>query len=176
MMILEDLLSQKKAAILDRCFRLILETYPADTSRFLKQEKDRFVNPVGHTISQEIEVLFDELLQGMNSAKLSASLENIIKIRAVQDFTPSQAIAFTFLLKKAIREELENEIRKKKIYEELLKFETKIDRVIFLAFDIYMKCRQKIYEIKIDEVKAQREGAFKLLERINLEYGEKEDK
>ncbi|MDI6814817.1 MAG: RsbRD N-terminal domain-containing protein, partial [Dehalococcoidales bacterium] len=97
-----------------------MNTYPSDTSRFLKQEKDRFLNPVGYTISQEIGAVYEELLQGMDFGKLSASLDNIIRIRSVQDFSPSQAIAFIFLLKKAIRDELGNEIRENQLFEELL--------------------------------------------------------
>ena len=57
-MALEHLLSQKRAAILDRWLQLIIESYPADSSIFLKQEKDRFVNPVGYTISQEIASIY----------------------------------------------------------------------------------------------------------------------
>lgn len=151
-----------------------METYPADTSRFLKQQKDRFVNPVGYTISQEIEALYEELLQGMNSDKLAASLNNIIRIRSVQDFPPSQTIVFIFLLKKAIREELANKIVEKQAFEELLKFESRIDKLVLLALDIYMKCREKVYEIRVNEVKAERERVLKLLERTNLMYGEPE--
>ena len=173
-MVLEYLLSQKKATILERWFHLIMETYPADTSRFLRQEKDRFANPVGYTISQEIEALYDELLQGMNCDKLAACLDNIIRIRSVQDFPPSQAIAFIFLLKKAVREELENEIRENQAFEELLKFESRIDKLALLALDIYMKCREKVYEIRVNEVKAERERVLKLLERTNLMYGKPE--
>ena len=173
-MVLEYLLSQKKAAILERWFHLILETYPADTSRFLKQKKDRFVNPVGYTTSQEIEALYEELLHGMNLDKLSASLNNIIIIRSVQDFSPSQAISFIFLLKKAIREELASEIRENRAFDELLEFDSRIDKLALLALDIYMKCREKIYEIRVNEVKADRERAFKLLERANLMYGKPE--
>lgn len=171
---LEHLLSQKRAAILNRWFQLILETYPADTSRFLKQKKDRFANPVGYTISQEIEALYEELLQGMNSDKLAACLDNIIRIRSVQDFPPSQAIAFIFLLKKAIREELASETEGNQVLEELLKFESRIDKLALLALDIYMKCREKVYEIRINEVKVERERVLKLLERTNLMYGEPE--
>ena len=98
--VLESLLSQRKAPILERWLHLILETYPANSSSFFKQERDRFVNPVGYTISQGIETLYEELLQGMNFDKLSASLDNIIRIRAVQDFFPSQAVGFVFLLRK----------------------------------------------------------------------------
>jgi hypothetical protein len=167
-MVLEHLLSQKRAAILGRWFQLILETYPADTSRFLKKEKDRFVNPVGYTISQEIEALYEELLQEMNSDKLAACLDNIIRIRAVQNFPPSQTIVFIFLLKKAIREELANKIVEKQAFEELLKFESRIDKLVLLALDIYMKCREKVYEIRINEIKTEKERALKLLERTNL--------
>ena len=167
-MVLEHLLPQKRAAILERWFQLILETYPADTSRFLKQQKDRFINPVGYTISQEIEALYDELLQEMNSDKLAACLDNIIRIRAVQDFPPSQTIAFIFLLKKAIREELASEIAENRVLEELLKFESKIDKLVLLALDIYMKCREKVFEIRVNEAKAERERVLKLLDRTNL--------
>ena len=167
-MVLEHLLPQKRAAILERWFKLILETYPADTSRFLKQEKDRFINPVGYTISQEIEALYDELLQEMNSDKLAACLDNIIRIRAVQDFPPSQTIAFIFLLKKAIREELASEIAENRVLEELLKFESKIDKLVLFALDIYMKCREKVFEIRVNEAKAERERVLKLLDRTNL--------
>lgn len=153
---------------MERWFQLILGTYPADTSRFLKQEKDRFTNPVGYTISRETETLYDELLQEMNPDKLAACLDNIIRIRVVQDFSPSQTIAFIFLLKKAIREELASEIAENRVLEELLKFESKIDKLVLLAFDIYMKCREKVFEIRVSEVKAERERVLKLLERANL--------
>jgi len=170
-MVLEHLLPQRRAAILERWFQLILETYPADTSGFLKQEKDRFINPIGYTISQEIEALYDELLQEMNPDKLAACLDNIIRIRAVQDFSPSQTVAFIFLLKKAIREELASKIAENRVLEELLKFESKIDKLVLLAFDIYMKCREKVFEIRVSEVKAERERVLKLLERANLTMG-----
>lgn len=174
--VLEHLLSQKRAAILERWFKLILDTYPADSLRFFKQEKDRFANPVGYTISLEIEALYDELLRGMDSDKLSASLDNIIKIRSVQDFSPRQAIAFVFLLKKAVRGELEREIRKNQLFEELLKFESRIDELALLAVDIYMKCREKIYEIRVNEVKAERERVFKLLEKTFPTYDKLEER
>ena len=82
-------LSKKMTAILARWLRLMLDTYPADTSRLIKQEGDRFVNPVGYTFRQETKALYQELLQGSNTSKLLSSLDNIIRIRAVQDFSAS---------------------------------------------------------------------------------------
>ena len=168
---LEKLLSQNKASVLERWFNLIAETHSAEFSAFLKG-KDRFTNPVGYTISQEINALYEELLQGrVDSEEVYASLDNIIKIRAVQDFTPPQAIAFVFLLKKAIREELASEITERQAFEELLKFESRIDRIVLLTLDIYMKCREKVYQVRVNEAKNEKERALKLLERISPIYG-----
>jgi hypothetical protein len=173
-MTLEHSLSQKKAAIVGRWFHLIMETYPTDASKFLSREKDRFANPVGHTISQEIEVLYEELLQSTSFDKISASLDSIIRIRSVQDYSPSQAIVFVFLLKKAIREELANDIGRNLAYDDLLTFEARIDKMVLLALDIYVKCREKVYDIRLNEVKAEGERALRLLETSKFAYGKPE--
>lgn len=165
---LKQLLLNKRAAILERWSQLVTETYPAHSLGFLKQEKDRFANPVGHAISKSTGSIFDELLGGVNFDKLAGYLDNIIRIRAVQDFSPSQAVSFMFLLKKAIREELSEEICKTRYFNELSEFESKIDEIALLAFDVFMKCREKIYELRVNEVRAERERAFRLLEKANL--------
>ena len=167
-MSLEHLLSQKKAAVLGRWRELILDTYPADSSAFFKKEKDRFVNPVGFTIATEIESLYDGLLQGISCDEMSASLDSIIRIRAVQDFSPSEAIGFPFLLKKAIRDELWSAIKDNQLFEELLDFESRLNELAMLAIDIYVECREKIYEIRVNEAKAEKAVAMRLLEITNL--------
>jgi hypothetical protein len=108
---INHVLAEKKQEILKKWFNLILETYPSDTAQFLKEQKNRFHNPVGHTISEGIDCIFEELLGGMDSDRISLFLDNMIRIRALQDFTPSQAIGFIFILKKVMREELANEAR-----------------------------------------------------------------
>ncbi len=148
---LVELLSRKKKAILKRWSDLILDTYPPDTSRFLKAEKDRFHNPVGHSVIGETEALYDELLGEMNPDRIRISLDKIIRIRAVQDFSPSKAVAFVLLLKEALREELKSEITGGRVPEDLLELESRIDRVVLSAFDLYMECREKIFEIKTRE-------------------------
>jgi len=170
---LKALMSEKKAAIVKKWFDLIIDNYPSDASNFFKKQKNRFSNPVGHTISQGIDGLFDEILHGIDSEKLFPFLNDIIKIKAVQDFSPSKAISFVFLLKQAIREEMGSEIKKKQMSDELQLFEEQIDELALLSFDIYMKCRERIYEIKADEA---RRMMFRLLQKANLvcEIQEKE--
>jgi len=170
---LKDLLLEKKSTILKRWFNMILETYPSTTSNFLKKQKNCFANPVGYNISQGINGIFDELLNEADTDKVSPFLDNIIRIKAVQDFFPSQAMSFIFLLKKALRESLGNKIHGTHISEELLLFESKIDDLALLSFDIYMKCREKVYELKANEL---RNMPFSLLRKANLIYEIQEEK
>lgn len=160
------LLSQRGAAIVQRWIDLTLETYPPETSTFFREEKDSFTNPVGHTLRHDLNALYAELSQDRrNSDRLSAYLDNIIRIRAVQSLSPSQAIAFVFLLKKAVREEMGSETDRPG---EISSLESRVDELALMAFDIYMKCRDQVHEIRVNEVRAQKERALRLLERVGL--------
>lgn len=165
---LKDLLAQNQSAILERWFQLILGTYPSHTSALLKQKKERFTNPVGYILCTETEALFKELMEGMNSDRVSTSLNHLMKIRSVQDFPPSQAVGLILLLKKAIGEVLKSEIQKEQFIAEWLTFYSKIDQVTLQAFDIYMDCREKICEVRVNRARAEREMALKMLERIHV--------
>ena len=152
-MSLADLLKQKKSAILERWLNLILDTYTEEASVFLKKQKNRFANPVGYTLTRETDILFQVLLTEIDPETLSTSLDNIIRIRSVQDFSPSQAVGFIFFLKRAIREELEGEILEEALSSELLEIESRIDRLALTAFDSYMKCRERLHEARTNELK-----------------------
>jgi len=156
---LATLLSQKKAAILGSWLTTIYESYPPETAIFLRKEKDRFDNPAGFRISEGLEGLYEALVQGMDREKVLAWLDEIIRIRALQNFTPAQALAFIFLLKNVIRQELAEEIQKENLAADLLELESRIDGLALLGFDVYTKRREKIYEIKADEAK-RRISAF----------------
>jgi hypothetical protein len=155
------LLSQKKAAILDHWLNMIYESYPPETAIFLRKEKNRFDNPAGYRISEGLEGLYGALLQEMERDRVLTCLDEIIRIRALQNFTPSQALAFIFLLKNVIREELAGEILKENLAAELLDLESRIDGLALLGFDVYTKRREKIYEIKADEAKRRVSGLMR---------------
>jgi hypothetical protein len=162
---LENFLAQKKSAIIHDWFERVIETYPPDTSKFLKSQKDPFANPVGRTVLRGLEALFDELLAGMNPEVVSSFLDPVIRIRAVQNFSPSQAVAFIFSLKKVIRGHLGDVPDDKGNAGDLSGLETRIDDLSLMAFDIYMECREKLYELKANEV---RNRTIKALEKANL--------
>jgi hypothetical protein len=158
---LMNLLSAKKALILDRWLNQILASYPPETAQFLKREKDRFDNPVGYHITQGITGLYQGLLQDADRDQLLASLDEVIRVWAVQDFTPSQAMAFVFIWKKIIREELAQELKDPGLAEACLELESRIDGLALLGFDVYMKRRERLYEIRVDEVKKRIGGLLR---------------
>ena len=162
---LENILEQKKTSILKKWFDLIIQTYPADTSKFLKTQKDPFANPVGGTFSRGLNTLFDVLLKGLDEETVKSFLGPLIRIRAVQGFSPAQAVAFIFALKQVIRATLHKEIKAGLYLKEQLQFESKIDELGLFAFNIYVECREKIYQIKASEL---RNGTFSAFERAGL--------
>ncbi|UCD16983.1 MAG: RsbRD N-terminal domain-containing protein [Candidatus Zixiibacteriota bacterium] len=162
---LKEFLENNRQRIVERWFQVIIETYPGDSARFLTKDKDRFTNPVGHTFSNETRALFDILLGGPNTDAANESIDRIIKIRAVQDFTPSQAVVFVFTLKDIIRESLRDEISAHQLHDELEDFCRDIDKLALLIFDRYMECREKINQIRLDQL---RQTSGRLHKRLNV--------
>ena len=69
-------------------------------------------------------------------------------------------------MKKVLREELDQEIKESPAAcEELLTLESRLDEMALRGFDLYMKCREKIYEIRAKEAKNQ---VSRLLQRAGL--------
>jgi hypothetical protein len=172
---LRDLFQKEKTAILKRWFDLILETYPSDTATLMRKERDPFGNPVGSTIFHAIEVLFQGLCENADGVALSPSLDAIVKIRSVQDFSPSKGVVFVFLLKKAIEESLKGEIERPGVGQEWLGFQARIDELGLQAFDLYVACREKICEIRVNQARTEKEMALRLMERMTTSKDKKKE-
>ena len=164
-MSLEKFLLEKRPSLMNQWRDLVIGSYPIDTQRFFNKEKNQFSNPVGQTINENMEALFDELISGGDTLKISSRLDPIIRIRAVQDFKPSQAVGFILPLRKLIREEIRKNDSADMFSDEMDALEARIENAAFLAFDIYTQCRQKLFDIRVNETRNQ---LGRLLERANL--------
>jgi hypothetical protein len=162
---LEKILEQKQSVIEKKWFELAAKTYAPDAADFIKSNTDPFANPVGAAMLSGLKVLLDQLIHGMDTETITSHLDPIIRIRAVQKFTPSQATAFILSLKRILREILAKELRDSQIAAEFVIFESKIDQLCLLAFDIYMQCREKIFQISANET---RNRTFRAFERAGL--------
>jgi hypothetical protein len=150
---LTNLLSERRPLIQEKWLHLVFDSYPAETSGFLKREKDRFNNPVAYRISEGIKGLYEALLKEMDRDRLLHYLDEVIRIRAVQDFSPSQSLAFIFLLKNVLREELAGELQDPGLAAEFLDLESRIDGLALLGFDVYTKRREMVHDLKVTEIK-----------------------
>ena len=167
---LTRVLRQRRDAVLGKWFDLIIATYPPESSRMLGGNKDQFGNPIGYSITKGIEGVYDQLISTMNTDDLRSALDEIIRVRAIQDFTPSEAIAFVFRLKTVVREVLGEQVGTKGhghtggYTEEMNVLDSRIDEVAMLAFDVYMERREKFHEIRASEIK---KSSIRLMERLN---------
>jgi hypothetical protein len=163
---LTTVLEERKPAILKKWFDVVVGTYPSETTAILKKQKAQFTNPVGYTLTEGLEGLFDALLKGMLPDMVSRYLDSIVRLRAIQEFAPSEAVSFIFELKKVVRQELGNELLQQQgVAESLATFESAVDDLALYAFDLYVKCREKIYELKANEA---RDMTFRLLQQAKL--------
>ncbi len=159
---LKDLLEKRKNDIIRKWFDSVADTYPPDTARFLKSQQNPFANPVGSTTKQSLESVFGELLSEANPDRIRDALDPIIRIRAVQSFTPSNATSFIFSLKNIILEFAYKESCEAK---DFIEFSSKLDAVSLIAFDIYSACREQVWNIRANE---QRDRTFSAFHRAGL--------
>jgi hypothetical protein len=155
-------LSERKNALIAEWLRQMLQTWPETSVKFLFQEQDPFRNPVGNTLKEGLSTLFDRLVEPTNTSAAQEALDGIIRIRAVQEVSASQAVAFLFLIKRIIRAELAADSAR--FQDALSALDVRTDTMALSAFDLFMSCRERIYQIKANETKRM---AF-MNERIRL--------
>ncbi len=153
-----------RSMILERWRQLIFDSYPPEAARFFRGERDRFHNPVGFTILRSTEVVFDGVLLDSPRASVAEALEAMVRLRAVQDHSPSQAVAFVFWLKRALRQALDQEPLAEDVHSQLTGLEERIDRLAASAFDLYVECRERIHEIKTNEIRRKTASLLRQLE------------
>ena len=158
----------QKVDILKKWQKEIFQLYPADSIRFLTSESNQFANPVGHSIRDHTEKLFCELISenDIDSENIVPILDEMLRIRAIHDFTPSEALRYLYFLKEVVTQKLseKSEINNN-LHSELAAFFSRVDEVVMIAFDVYSKCREKLFEIKVETAKNQVSG---LLRRSDL--------
>jgi len=104
--------------------------------------------PIDQLLRERIDSLFEWLINSeepADPAEVRPHLREICKVKAVLAQTPSEALGFILDLKGIIRLVVEEK--------ELDDLDKRIDQLILLAFDEYSDCRERLMEIKINEVR-----------------------
>ena len=147
---LNRLLEAKKTFIIKKWFEQVMNGYAPDTAMFFKMQKDAFANPVGTTTSTVLEALFDAILEKKDADTITTIVDPLIRVRAVQNFSPSQAVGVILILKQTERDVLKNEITDISL-NDFFSFENEIDKAALIGFNIFMACREKIYNLRTNE-------------------------
>lgn len=158
---LPELLLQREGVIADQWLERTLATYSPDAAAFFDRRKNEFANPVGHTLRVGITGILASLLRDNDPTELCTQLEPIIKIRSVQDLTPGRAVSFVFLLKDAVRAVLSDELSDVQLLRELEVFERHVDQLALFAFDVFTKSRDKLHQLRINDVKRRVSGLMR---------------
>ena len=151
-----ELCRTEQEHILAKWKEAIFATYPLDMTGFARTQEDQFRNPGGHAIRHALEEIYMAVSGRLSSEKLlRSSLEMFVKLRAVQDFTPVQALGVVYLLKPLLRERVLPACLENGLLDEYLEAESRLDTAALLACDIYATSREQVFEERIGEIKRQ---------------------
>ncbi len=146
-MSLQERLLQQESTLSEQWRERLFGTYASDTARHLAGNPDRFANPVGRTIVPALDLLLHGVLTDAAPESFAAPLDDIVRIRAVQEFEPSKALAFVFDLKELLTDLCGDADRA-----EVRSLEARIDALALQAFDRYVACREQLHEIRTREL------------------------
>jgi hypothetical protein len=160
-------LSENLSSIVGAWRESIYASYPPQTASLLKNKKDQFDNPVGYAIREGTDGLVKELLKEGEIERFVPFLDRIIRVRAIQEFTPAQALSFVLALKQVIRDQLKAHrvVLDEDDARHLAELDQEIDRMGLLAFNVYVQCRERLFQIRLDEFKAR---TYRLLQKADL--------
>ncbi len=146
------ILDLKKTDILDAWIKQVLATYSADGARVFGGERDRFANPVGHNVREGLTEIYEALVADQVAPETGEASFKLVQVRAVQEFSPSEALAFIFLLKDLVRREAGDELGG----DALKRIDRAVDRMALQLFDHYMACRERLFRVRLEEVERNR--------------------
>jgi len=147
-----EILQEKKKQILSTWIDRTLDSHIS--SGFFKKSRDQFANPIGANIRDGLTKIFDLLVSKAAIEEFTAPMDQVIRIRAIQDFLPSQAVAPFLELKWVIRQALTDDKKLDLEKLNLADLEYEIDKVALAAFDMYTRCREQLYQVRIKELKS----------------------
>ena len=159
-----DLLRERQDAIVERWAEAVFSSYHKDAAVLFQKQQDPFANPVGKSVRDGTRGLFRVILDGMNPEELRTHLDEIIRVRAIQQFSPSEALSFVFSLRSILRTVVPELDSDPQLRNDATELDKTIDEVALAAFEMYSERREEVAQLRIKEVKRQMGWVF---EKIN---------
>lgn len=163
MMSVHSQLVDHRGTISERWRTLTLRSYSEDAAGPIRKVRDEFRNPIGHAVSDSLDTLVEGLLGDTPVAEMRGTLDRIVRIRAVQELSPSEAVGFVFHAKRAAREALPSGSESDPA---LARFDARIDELALLAFEIWASCREQLLRVQRRAVARQSSQLARLAKRL----------
>lgn len=151
---LAEVLRKNRKKIVEQWVDYTLSTYKS--SRFFRQEGDNFANPIGGVTKGALSELFLLLVENGDPETFVKPIEKIVRLRAIQDFSPSQAVSPFHAVKHITRDLLAKDDKQCHLINELYDFEFAVDMAVLAAFDIYLDSRERLYRVRLEELHSGR--------------------
>ncbi len=159
----------KKKEVVSAWTESVFKSYPLDTTGFLRTKQDDFANPVGEITNTVGNYIFDAIAgEHILEDKLYMALERFVKIRSVQDFTPSQGLGVLFVFKQIFRAACLPEFEKKGDVAAYLEAESRLDTICLMAFEMYVTTRDTLAQMRITEIRNGHSQIVRLAQRHGL--------
>ena len=159
---LELLFEKNKDWILEKWLDRRLSLFSNQKQSLIKSQMNQFQNPIRHEIHEGLKMILENFDQ--ESEKFNEAVEQICRVMAIQELSPSKAIAFFYELKEIFHDrvkKLEHNLTGK----EFAEFNSNIEKMTLKTFDCYCGHREKIYQLKVDESKNK---AYMLIKKAGL--------
>jgi hypothetical protein len=141
--------SLHRSAIVDAWATRVFDEYPGATRLLLRAETDPFRNPVGAAVRDALPRLYDQIVGDMDRDTLIAALDDIIRIRIVQDFPSARAGSFVSELKAVARAAARD--APMAIELPMSTVDDRIGQVALLATEVLARCRQRLADVCANE-------------------------
>lgn len=157
-------MQEQRAAILARWQREVLESFPRQSRKLIAAGQDRFANPLGFALREGVEEVFSFVAGEKPWDEIESALERLVKLRAVQETGGQGPLEFLFALKTILREACgvgtsgdgaggEPRGLSPSDLEQWLVLEERIDRVIQAGVAAFVRAREKILELQVNEMR-----------------------
>ena len=152
---LKEVLRAHEKELLTGWFEQMLNSYPVEARKYFKKVNSDFTNPVGANLYHCLDKLLHTLLSDAPDADtVNENVHMILRIKAVQEVLPSQAVSFVPALKQVVEQVCGKALQSANLStQEWLDFYSDLDTVALYAFDSYSESRELIYKMRLDQIR-----------------------
>ncbi|MCS7149309.1 MAG: RsbRD N-terminal domain-containing protein [Caldimicrobium sp.] len=171
-LVLGEFFQDHKDDIFQRWIDLYWSKY-GESKTYLKKGADPFQNPFAFHVEECFKGILDFLSEELNFSFIDPYLEKLAQLRATQEGSLSLALSFLIDLKALIREHWGEEIVQRYGINAILEFEDLLSALLLRVGDYYLKYRERIYDLKIEEWKRNHYLLLKRAGLLDQSYQEK---